>query len=193
MTRNLVLTALVAVTVATTACQPPLRKVLWDYGRFYEIRPASTLLAPGSVMSASSYAPLTADLICDHTLSLGPVVPLQSATPTAQLSQELKRAFKIEADYLKKLQSTARYSSVKDITPHLYNTLVLELQDADVYQDVTHRAPACWQAIAGRQANHYSVLLVKSVLKADVVYQVTFNSDVSAKAQVAQDLMKGLS
>ena len=174
-----------------TGC-PNLGALLRNYG-FTEVRPPSTLLEPGTVVWVKSMHPFTAGVVCTRADSLGPkFVPTLAPTASAQLQSATSASFSVGADYMQLLHADTRFSNITDVTIRLSNPTIHSLTDTDILNNAQQRTPVCERAIAARRAAGYTVTLITSALRADVLYSASFkqSASLSAEARLAtlQDL-----
>lgn len=182
---------LILCALNLTAC-PGIGELLRGYG-YTEVRPPSTLLAPGTMVWVRSAKPFTAGIICTQKASLGPsFVPMASVTASSDLSKQSSKEFNLDAAYMEILKADAQFSDVSSLTARLDNATIFEVNDVDILNSIVDREPACSAAIKMRSEAGYHVSMISSALQADVVYSVKWNInsklDASAKVAVVQNL-----
>ena len=182
---------LVSCSLVLTGC-PGVGSLLRAYN-FTEVRPASTLLAPGTVVWVKHARPFNAGIICTQTASLGGAFKaLESPTATIEMRRALSTEFQIDAQYLKEIQLDARLKHVSNVTVQLRNPTVYAVTDTDVLASVGQRNPLCTQAIEARQEAGYTVSMISAALLADVNYKVSYSQEVQfdpkVKLEIAQQL-----
>jgi len=172
---------------------PNLQSVLGRYG-YVALRPPSTLVPPGTIIQVRSREPLEALIVCTRAASLGPDVPIQqSPSADSALVSDVSQAFSLSASLPTLLSGKAAYSSIRDVTMSVTNVNVLEISDADVFEGITHRRPACTEAIESlAQQPNATISMVKSVISADVTYSVHYKDDASLDAGARQQLLTTL-
>lgn len=169
-----------------------LGDVLNDYG-YLELRPASTLLEVGSIVYIINQAPFQAGITCNQEQSLGKSILVQdSSAANHDLVSKVTNDFEVDSDYIKQIQADVEYKQINSVKLKLSNVKILEITDATVYKNLTNRQTACWKGIEIRKKNGFQIVLVKSVLKADVSYIVDFSSDASLDADVKREVLEGL-
>jgi hypothetical protein len=137
--------------------------------------------------------PMVVGIVCPQGKAFGANVTndLQSSSSaTSSLAKKLSSSFKLEVDYLERINAKLGGKSVKDIQFKLSNVKVWEIPDTAIYENITNRATSCVQAIRDRQAQGSKVSLVNSVIEADVRYAVAFdrNVDASMKAKITSQI-----
>lgn len=182
---------LILCALNLTAC-PGIGALLRGYG-YTEVRPPSTLLAPGTMVWVRSSDPFTAGIICTQKASLGPnFVPMASATATSDLSKSSTKEFNVDAAYMEILKADAQFSDISSLTARLDNATIFEANDVDILNSVVDRDPSCSAAVKMRADGGYHISMISSALQADVVYSVKWNVttklDASAKVAVVQNL-----
>lgn len=178
-------------SVMLTGC-PGVGQIVRTYN-FTEVRPASTLLAPGTVVWVKHANPFNAGIVCTQRASLGKdFVPLQSPTTDAAMRRAVNTEFHIDADYLREIKVDLRFQLVNNVTVKLHNANVLAISDTDVMTSLEQRNPLCDRAIAARRAAGYKISMISQALLADVTYNVEFKQqtvlDPQSRAQITKDL-----
>ena len=173
-----------------SACSSSLERVLGDYG-YTALRPPSTLLEPGAMVSLTHTDPFEAAVICSAAESLGSDrIADSSATETTELSKRVSDTFELDAKAVKGIQGNAKLAVVETVKLTLLNPTIIALDDTDVITNIDRRAPACAAAVSARIRTGQPVSMIRSALKADVVYQVQIDDsaglDASAKAEVTK-------
>jgi hypothetical protein len=183
--------AFVVLAISKVSC-PGIGKLLRSYG-YTELRPPSTLLAPGTMVWVRNSDPFTAGIICTQRASLGGrFAPLSSRTASATLSHSSNKDFSLDAAYLDYLRAKTKVSDVSSISARLDNASLFEVNDVDILNNVLERDPACSAAVRMRSDAGYHITMIASALLADVTYTVkwsmTSNLDASAKIAAVQNL-----
>ncbi|RYF46490.1 MAG: hypothetical protein EOO38_14015 [Cytophagaceae bacterium] len=145
------------------------------YG-YTELRPPSTLLAPGALVSIISRDPFQAAIICGPKASLGPQLELQrSQTASGTVSQINNSTFSMDAGWLDLIRAEEKFSAVGSVTMTVSNAVIVEVRDEDVLMGLEHRSRACREAVRRRVEGHYTISMVASALMGDVVYSIKWS------------------
>jgi hypothetical protein len=175
------------------ACTPTLGGTLKTQS-YAELRPPSTLLAPGAIVAVISPSPLIVGIVCSAGESLGAAFsPMESPTATTEVKSKIEKSFTIDASYMNALKADAKYKSVKNIVLSVSNAKIFELSDAQVRANVVNRVTSCRDAIKDRATRKATLSMITSVVQADVVYRVEFETTGSLDASMKDDIVKDLS
>ncbi|MGH7146466.1 MAG: hypothetical protein ACREIJ_00995 [Nitrospiraceae bacterium] len=173
-------------------CCNTLGKLLGKYG-YIELRPPSTLLSPGTMITVEDEDPLKAGIICPQEASLGASLEVKTSNSSeSKLAKEASTDFSVDAKFLTQLKESEKYSSIESVKLSLSNVVVHELPDSTVFEKVKNRSDSCVEAIKFRRAQDQDVAIVKSVLAADVVYVVEFSAQSRLEASVKETIVKDL-
>jgi hypothetical protein len=190
---------LLAGTLATVinGCGNTLGKTLEHYN-FRELRPPSTLVPPGTIISLPERGTARPRIICEQTASVGPdfVVPFSRSTDI-QLTRDVSQSFGIDGDFLKSLRLNAAYKSIKQIRLQLSNVEIAQLSWDKVVEAIQdrRRSPECWTAMQLAHRGEVPMSMVEAVLRADVHFSVEYTRglDISVDGrQVAESLAHDL-
>jgi hypothetical protein len=186
-------TAPASLALLLTACATAtLGHTLGD-DSYAELRPASKLLVPGTIVIVRRADPFIAGIICTSDASLGAgFQPPVSPTVSRELKQKVEANFGLDASYLNALKAQAKYSSLKNVSLVISNSQVLEISDALVRANVKNRSDDCKKSIVGRRARRETITMITSVVQADVKYQVDFNENGSLSVAEKDALVKDL-
>lgn len=166
------------------------------YG-YVELKPPSTLLAPGAMVSVVSRDPYIAKIVCPPRASLGANWKVQeSPTQEAEFKKKKEVNFNLDAKVLSALKADAKFQHISNITVSLSNPRLVELTDLDVFENMNERSQACWRAIEERRKAGFQISMISSGMMADISYTVEYTDDnhYSAEAKIAmlQDLAVSL-
>ncbi len=180
------------LVIILTGCTSTLGRQLKSYG-FTELQPPSRLVPPGTVIRIIDANPMVVGIVCPQGKAFGAKVTddIQSSkSATSSLAKKLSSSFKLEANYLDRINAKVGAKSVKDIQFKLSNVKIWEIPDTAIYEHVANRATSCTQAIRDRQAQGSKVSLVNSVIEADVDYTLAFdrNLDANIKAKITAEV-----
>lgn len=160
-------------TLGNSQC-PGATGLIQSYG-YTEVRPPSTFLMPGTLVTFLSKDPLEAKIICGAEASLGPRMRFKrSLTSTGTLKRLNNKSFTIDAGTLKALKERQQFRSVAAITVTLSNASIVELSDDEVLTGMWHRSPACAQAVRQRVERGYTISMISSALIGDVTYSIAW-------------------
>jgi len=171
-------------------CRTSIGTTVRSYG-YSELRPPSTLAAPGTLVYLRSSSPAQVAIVCTAKDAFGSALQIvQSDSAEIALTQELSIGAKLDASYLEKIKGNATYADVRDVTVLFTNVHVFEVPDAGVFEAVANRTPSCSQAKSTREKDGRRVTLVKSVIQADVNYVLSFKRDLDivVKDTIAKQL-----
>lgn len=191
--RHLLPLLLLWTTTAYTAC-PATSAMIQQFG-YTELRPPSTLLGVGSLVSITSYDPFSAKIICSAESSLGPSMRvMRSRTADARLGQMNNKKFSVDISSMLGAGGSEHMQAVQSATATLRNARIVELSDDDVLWGMRDRTPACEWAVRERVRQGFVVTMISSVLMGDLDIDVSFNqrhghhTDVADKAMAMADL-----
>lgn len=199
----LVLALIVAVPViaylATVALRHPpvtIGDVLTHYG-YSELRPPSRLFAPGRWVHVTRKNPLHLSNVCRSMSVLGfpdDFKPSGSPTIDAEFSRSLGAEFALAADLVSGIRARPSLKVVDRVTFSLANVRVVEVADDEVRKAIRNRDPDCHASIKDRFDKNELVTMIKSVLIADVRYQVHLRSglDTTAKTTALREFALAL-
>jgi hypothetical protein len=186
-------TALFFATVAAAACTGRSLTQSIEHFGYSEMQPPSTILPPGTIVYIQDTNPFQGGIVCTQRAAVGENPPLEeSQTESSSLKAMTKGNMKLGADYLQQIKADTRFEAVKDVSMTLSNVQVLEIPDSYVWDSVSKRSPGCRKAMAARIAHHQKLTMIKSVLKADVTYNVSFSTETGLSAQAKVEAIKGL-
>lgn len=177
-----------------TGCEHTgLEHVLKEYG-YSELRPPSTLAPPGTIVHVKSKTPYEVSVICPPMEAFGPnFSPVPSDTKQTVLSSSTSKTFELDAGYLDLLKADSRYKDLKSIKVLLSNVKVPIITDEMVVKNVSNRSLTCAEAVKNRRSQKFDLTVVDSVLIADVVYSIEFDSKLNLSVEVKKGLIQGLS
>lgn len=163
-------------TLLLGACAcPGAGNIMRLYG-YTELRPPSTLLAPGALVSIISRDPFQAAIICGPKASLGPQLELQrSQTASGSVSHINNSTFNMDLGWLDLIRADEKLSAISTVTMTVSNAVIVEVRDEDVLMGLEHRSRACREAVRRRVEGEYTISMVASALMGDVVYSVKWS------------------
>lgn len=165
-----------------------LGDVLRKYGHS-ELRPPTTLAGPGTVVHILGTSPFEIGIVCQQHEVLLEQKPLDSTTSNLEFASNVAKTFELSGDYLNGLaRADAKYKSVKQVRLSLSDAHVLTVSDTQI--DMSKVSEICKERIKARLAQGQRVTVITSVLQADVVYSVQFDS--AASAEVKAEVITGL-
>lgn len=173
-----------------------LSDVLKENG-FIELKPPSTLVPPGTWVSVLSQEPLHVGIICTPQTSLGLIGTdhlKDSDSVSSEIASQLGSSFKLSSEALSVLKSHGDFEDIAGVSFRLLNVRLHEIPDNVVLGGLPKREMTCREAIRFRADQGESVTMIKSVLMADVDYELTFarnldsDSEADAKRRLALKL-----
>lgn len=169
-----------------------LGDLLRQYG-YTEIKPASRLFGPGTIVWMQNTEPFTAGVICSADKALGDdFVPTMSPTISMELQRAAKKGVTLTADLADLVSGNVDLHMIKDIKMTLKNARLLELSDWDVANRLNVADQRCLRAVSRRKRAGFTVTMISSALQADVVYSIAWNNaakmDVTGKISVLENL-----
>lgn len=189
---RLVMATLFAANLACSSSNPG--DIIRNYG-YSELRPPSTLLPPGTIVSLRRVDPVEADLVCTQAQSLGQLAQSdvqQSTSATSEVAQRLTGSFRISASYLEQIQARAQFTAVKSIELAFTNVHVLAISDTTVLQALPRRDASCTTAINLRLQRHEPVTMITDVIQANVQYNVRLETSASLSVEAQGEVMRAL-
>ena len=167
------LTATFAMGFCGTCDQ--LSRFIQSFG-YTEMRPPSTLLAPGTMVRVKSAYPFEADIICTAEESLGPDLQLiRSETARSSTRARSEMGFRLNVNALEQVKTEQQLKDLKSITASLDNPVILTLTDTIIYENLHRRKDSCRSAIAARIANGDKVTMISSVIMGDMTMKMAWD------------------
>lgn len=168
--------------VHSTSCVTDLARTIKEMG-YQELRPPTTLTPPGTIVVIRGEAPIEVTVVCtqDEVVKSGDV--LRSSTRSVALAEKTKRTFRVGAEYLGAYGVDMKASHLESVSLTLANAEVQEIPDSSLPAALRSLGADCKEAIRVRRAHSRTVGLIKSVLKANVVYTLEFDVDVDASGK----------
>src|SRR5262245_23355089 len=91
---------------------PGMKDLLLQYG-FAEAQPASTLFAPGTIVSVRSANPFIADIVCTQEQALGPGLrTIGSPAPDGLLTHVGKGDIPLDANYMQEIHAHVEFQII---------------------------------------------------------------------------------
>jgi hypothetical protein len=175
------------LALSLTACPGAIGKAVRKWG-YNELRPASTMMVPGTLVWVINKAPFTVGRICDAAQVLGPDYhPVESMTMNGDISRINKKGVTLDVNVADIVNSNNDLHDVNSIKMTLNNVHIMEVSDYDIEHYRFMASPSCRRAAARRQKAGYTVTMISSALQADVVGSVNWDkgSKLSVDAKVA--------
>ncbi len=159
---------------------------------FIEFKPPSRLVPPGTWVEVLDKNPLRLGIICPPEEALGANSLTYSESPSidATLTGRLSTLYSADAEFLKPFDVDNEIKSLKSLSLKLTNVRLLELPDSVVLEGIKSRTASCSNAISFRTKRGAPVSMVKSALRADIVYLAEFHENVSV--DIKSDLEREL-
>jgi hypothetical protein len=186
--------AIISLFLLLSGCATNLSKEIGKLG-FTPIQPPRSSLEPGTLIVIRDLPGGNYGLhaVCWPEQAFpGLVSPKTNLTTTLEAKKHLEQSFGINGAYLKSLKFNLGYTNLNDISITLSNVVVLEYSDGDLYGALTNRIVSCADAVTGESDMQRKVLTVLQVLKADVVYHVSYNRGANVGASIPDTVLKGL-
>jgi hypothetical protein len=173
-----------------------LSVILQKYS-FTALNPPSTLAPPGSLVTIIQDDPLVIGVICPGSESFGEHLReklMSSESAMSEEARELTGQFKLDAANQQRLTADVGSQYVKSISVTLSNVRVIEIPDNVVFELIAQRKKSCQDAIEFRKKNGVKISVIKSVLQANALYKIDFDSslDASAKLKIAHGIASTL-
>lgn len=161
-----------------------LSTVLTELG-FVELRPPSTLFAPGTWVEVRSKNPLHLGIICNPVDALG-LLDKGKPSPSVDvaLKSRLNSNFALSSDAVSAWKADARLKVVRSVTFRLSNVQLLEIADNVIFEGFRRRTALCKQAIEFRLSRSNPVSMIKSILLADVEYIIDFDGNIGSELKM---------
>jgi len=111
---------------------------------YKDLEPATTLVAPGTLVWVIDTAPMRVGLVCGRGESLGLTFqPDSSSSAQINVSNLEHDTLTFDASYLAILKANAAYDALSGITFSLTNVKILEADQALVVGNLVHRTDDC--------------------------------------------------
>jgi hypothetical protein len=176
----------VTVALSLSSCPGAIGKALRTWG-YTEVRPASTLWEPGSLVFVKHWQPFEVGTICDAKEVLGDdYKPRESLTMNSDMSRISKKGVTLDVDVANIVNTENLLNDMTDLKMTLNNGHIFEVTDYDIESRRGKTNPYCLSALAARQKEGYKITMIASALRADVSYNVSWdrNSKLSVAAKV---------
>jgi hypothetical protein len=150
-------------------------------------KPPSNLLEPGTIVFQKSTKPLTYGIACTPQSAFGDGIAAavkKAAAANASVVAKMQGKFKLDAGYQQQVRASVGAGYVKDIFLDFSNVELLSLPVNEVFERVADRKPGCVKAIEFLTRSGRPISLVIEALKANVLYTVSFQSNIAAEAKV---------
>lgn len=180
---------LVLTTSLTVSCGADLSSTIKDMGH-QELRPPTTLTPPGTIVVIREASPIEVAVVCTQDEVVKSRDILRSRTQSVTLAEKTKTSFKLGADYLVAYGIDVKESHLQRVSLSLSDAEVLEISDAAIESGARNLSESCRKALEVRRAHHRTVGMIKSALRANVVYTLEFDDtvDVAGKATLLSGL-----
>ena len=180
---------LVSTISLTASCGADLSSTIKDMGH-QELRPPTTLTPPGTIVVLREASPIEVAVVCTQDEVVKSRDILRSRTQSVTLAEKTKTSFKLGADYLVAYGIDVKESHLRRVSLSLSDAEVLEISDAAIESGALNLGESCRSALAVRRAHHRTVGMIKSALRANVVYTLEFDDtvDVAGKATLLSGL-----
>ena len=168
-----------------SAC--PGQSVLVSTYGYIEIRPPSTLFAPGATIIVLHRKPLEAAFVCGPKGSLGAGLVVQKSRTMGQALSKLKgTSIELEANYMEAIRGHGQFEHIEAVTLTIDKAEIRELQDEDVLTGAINRSTVCKSSIEARLKNGFKVTMISSALMGDMRFGVKWSTEakMSVKAKV---------
>jgi hypothetical protein len=165
--------------------------------QFTELSPPSTLSPPGTLVTVIKENPLVIGVICSPTEALGSQLGqalLTSDSSSSREAGELTGTFGVTAGRQRQLTAGIDSKYVKKIGLTLTEVKLIEIPDSAVFQLVTQRKDSCRKAIEFRRKRGQTISMIKSVIEANVLYSVEFETGLGAatRAEIVRRIASGM-
>lgn len=182
---------LLAVALSFVSCRG-IGEVLRKYG-YTEVRPASTLFPPGTLVYVKTAKPFEAGVVCTAEAALGSdFKPMESKTMSSEMNKAKKYGANLDVDVENLVSANAELHDVRSMKMTLSNAIILEVNDADIDSHSANTSRACLRQLTRRRRAGYEITMVSSALKADVSYTISWDKgsklSADAKAQALANL-----
>lgn len=198
VTQGVPMLKIFALTMALSmsSCPGAIGKALRLWG-YTEVRPASTFWEPGTLVYVKHWQPFEVGIICDAKEVLGEdFKPRESLTMNADMSRISKKGVTLDVEVADIVNSNNAINNVSDLKMTLNNGHIFEITDLDVARRRSRIDPHCLEELKRRQESGYKITMISSALRADVVYNVTWDKSskmsLAAKVQALANLSASL-
>lgn len=186
--RHLIILSALSLTACPGAIGKALRK--WGYN---ELRPASTLMAPGTLVNIISDSPFQAAVLCEADKVLGPDFrPIESYTPNADISRINKKGVTLDVGVADIVTANNELHDVKSVKMTLTNVKVFEVSDYQLEHFRQMASGSCLRAVQRRQKSGARITMISSAIQADLVASVSWDRGTKlsneAKVQAVSNL-----
>ena len=176
---------LLAIALSFVSCRS-VGEMLRKYG-YTEVRPASLLFAPGTLLYVRTAKPFEAGQVCAAEQALGRgFKPRESKTMNIEISKVSKKSLTLQVAVANVVDANSDLHDIRDMKMTLTNASIVEVTDTDVDNYSVYATRSCLRRLAARRKGNFAITMVSSALKADVSYSVTWDkgSKLSADAKI---------
>ncbi|MSO92133.1 MAG: hypothetical protein EXQ86_01870 [Rhodospirillales bacterium] len=183
------LSALVVVGVLA-ACGPKTPAQILNEAGYLELRPASKLHYPSSIVRVEREGRSDVVLFLTCTLTEEALRPyfLQSPSTDHELATKLSGTFSLGGGYKELIKAKVGGEVVRDVQVTFKNVQILDATTQQMIALLDSIDKSCWKAVEADLRTNLPVCQVRSIFRADLVYTVKFEDSVKAeaKAQITQ-------
>src|SRR5512132_548492 len=171
-------------TLLTTSCRADLSSTIKEMGH-QELRPPTSLTPPGTIIVIRGEAPVEVAVVCTQDEVVKSDSVTRSPTQGVTLVEKTRTSFRVGAEYLGAYGVDMKVSRLQGVSLTLTNAEVQEIPDSAIPAALRSLSADCREAIRVRRGHNRTVGLIKSVLKANVVYTLEFDDEVDASGKAA--------
>ena len=160
---------------------------------YVELRPPSNLYRPGMWVTVLNENPLHLDTICGPQSALGleeDSGTIMSESSDLSFKSQLSGLFVADLAAIAAGAINIQLAMIQSVTFKLSNIKLVEIPDDVVRKGLDSRTSSCSESIKFRLGKQQTVSMVKSVLVADVIYNVSFEDSTNSedRSQTMKDL-----
>jgi hypothetical protein len=178
-----------STTSLTASCGADLSSTIKDMGH-QELRPPTTLTPPGTIVVIREASPIEVAVVCTQDEVIRSRDILRSPTQSVMLAEKTNTSFKLGAEYLAAYGIDVKESHLERVSLSMSDAEVLEISDAAIASGALSISESCRNALEVRRAHHRTVGMIKSALRANVVYTLEFDDTVDFAGKAT--LLSGL-
>ncbi|HEX2572655.1 MAG TPA: hypothetical protein VH877_24110 [Polyangia bacterium] len=173
-----------------SGCGSELSQAIRSKG-YKEIVPPTVLVPPGTIVKIVRQKPLILERVCSQKAALGDIQVDDSSSANEALVRRLSASIKLTGDYLKQLRLSTQIDAIRNVQLDLTNVRILDISRDAIRDNIGKRSQACKAEIEGALLAKERLIMIQSVIQADVSYMVDFKRGFSLDAGAEGALLRG--
>lgn len=146
---------------------------------------------PGAIVGFRKTAQFDIDLVCPTIAAMGAnFIPSTSSTLSSSWRRATDRNLSVGVD-VRALNAKLGYAAIRNVTMQLSNPVVAEISDTEFFSALSSpdASQACKSAFTANFEDRRKMTMIRSALKADVSYHITYEQGIDASLKYAHTQM----